>query len=101
MERDPTRVCERQVGLGDVEVPGIENETGEPLQVHIRRRTPRPDCARCGGPLWTDGEQPGTTTVGRQRIKEPEQEVRELRRVNAILKSASAFFAAELDSPRR
>ena len=48
-----------------------------------------------------DGERPGTSTVDRQRIKELEQEVRELRRVNAILKSASAFFAAELDRPRR
>ena len=28
-------------------------------------------------------------------------EVRELRRANAILKSASAFFAAELDRPNR
>ena len=48
-----------------------------------------------------EGERPGTTTADRQRIKELEQEVRELRRVNAILKSASAFFAAELDRPRR
>ena len=48
-----------------------------------------------------DGERPGTTTADRERIKELEQEVRELRRVNAILKSASAFFAAELDRPRR
>ena len=48
-----------------------------------------------------DGERPGTSTADRQRIKELEQEVRELRRVNAILKSASAFFAAELDRPRR
>jgi len=29
------------------------------------------------------------------------QEVKELRRANAILKSASAFFAAELDRPQR
>ena len=47
------------------------------------------------------GAAPGVTTADRQRIKELEQEVRELRRVNAILKSASAFFAAELDRPRR
>jgi transposase len=36
----------------------------------------------------------------RQRLKELERENRELRRANEILKSASAFFAAELD-PRR
>jgi transposase len=32
-----------------------------------------------------------------ERIKELERENRELRRANEILKSASAFFAAELD----
>lgn len=36
----------------------------------------------------------------RQRLKELERENRELRRANEILKSASAFLAAELD-PRR
>jgi len=34
-------------------------------------------------------------------VKALRQEVRELRRANAILKSASAFFAAELDRPQR
>ena len=48
-----------------------------------------------------DGEAPGVTTADAARIKELEQEVRELRRANAILKSASAFFAAELDRPQR
>jgi transposase len=33
------------------------------------------------------------------RIAQLEKENRELRRANAILKSASAFFAAELDRP--
>jgi transposase len=32
-----------------------------------------------------------------ERIRELERENRELRRANEILKSASAFFAAELD----
>jgi transposase len=45
------------------------------------------------------GQRPGTSTDDRQRIAELEREVRELRRANAILKSASAFFAAELDRP--
>lgn len=45
------------------------------------------------------GERPGTTTGDAQRIAELEREVRELRRSNAILRSASAFFAAELDRP--
>ena len=33
------------------------------------------------------------------RLIELERENRELRRANAILRSASAFFAAELDRP--
>lgn len=47
------------------------------------------------------GETHGVTTAEAARIKELEQENRELRRANAILKSASAFFAAELDRPQR
>ncbi|MFI6578098.1 transposase [Nocardiopsis sp. NPDC050513] len=45
------------------------------------------------------GDRPGTTTDQVQRIAELERENRELKRANAILKSASAFFAAELDRP--
>ena len=48
-----------------------------------------------------DGAVAGTTTADRARIKVLESENRELRRANAILKSASAFFAAELDGPLR
>lgn len=36
----------------------------------------------------------------RERLKALERENRELRRANEILKSASAFFAAELDPHR-
>ena len=45
------------------------------------------------------GEAPGVTTVDAERMKQLEQENRELRRANEILKRASAFFAAELDRP--
>ena len=47
------------------------------------------------------GERPGITTEDNAKIRRLEQEVRELRRANEILKSASAFFAAELDRPHR
>jgi transposase len=48
------------------------------------------------------GRRPGTSTADGQRIAELEREVRELRRANEILKSASIFFATELDGrPRR
>ena len=48
-----------------------------------------------------DGLIGGVTTADKQRISELEQENKELRRANAILKSASAFFAAELDRPQK
>jgi transposase-like protein len=47
------------------------------------------------------GERPGVTTEDHARIRRLEQENRELRRANEILRSASAFFAAELDRPHR
>lgn len=44
------------------------------------------------------GRRAGTTSYDAQRLKELEREVKELRRANEILKTASAFFAqAELD----
>ena len=48
-----------------------------------------------------DGRKPGLTIDERERLRLLERENRELRRANEILKSASAFFAAELDGPRR
>ena len=39
------------------------------------------------------GRRDGVTSDDRDRIKSLEQEVRELRRANEILKTASAFFA--------
>ena len=44
-----------------------------------------------------DGRRPGVTSEERARIQELERENKELRRANEILKSASAFFGAELD----
>ena len=46
------------------------------------------------------GPRPGTTTDEAQRIKELEKEVRELRRANAILKSASACLSRRSVSAR-
>jgi len=44
------------------------------------------------------GKRDGASSGGKQRVKELEREVRELRRANEILRKASAFFAqAELD----
>ena len=45
------------------------------------------------------GTRPGTTTNDVARLAELDREVKELRRANAILRSAAAFFAVELDRP--
>jgi transposase len=49
-----------------------------------------------------EGKRPGTSSEDAARIKELEQENRELKRANEILRRASAYFAqAELDRPHR
>ena len=48
-----------------------------------------------------EGRRPGVTSDEGERLKALERENGELRRANEILKTASAFFAAELDGPRR
>jgi transposase len=47
------------------------------------------------------GVRPGKTSEELAEIKALRKENAELRRANEILKSASAFFAAELDRPNR
>ncbi len=47
------------------------------------------------------GDAPGMSGVERAKMKKLEQENRELRRANEILKRASAFFAVELDRPHK
>ena len=46
------------------------------------------------------GAKPGLTTSESKRIRELEQENSELKRANAILKSASVLFAAETSHAR-
>ena len=46
------------------------------------------------------GSRPGTSTEESAELKRLKRENSELRRANAILKTASAFFAAELDRPQ-
>ena len=56
MEADPTRMSEKLVGLGEVDLVGI-NDSGEgvPLGVVIRSRKSRPVCGSCGGGVWSKG----------------------------------------------
>lgn len=44
-----------------------------------------------------EGLAPGVTTSESKKVKELEQEIRELKRANEILKRAASFFGAELD----
>ena len=44
-----------------------------------------------------DGVTPGVSSAEAQRVRELEQENRELRRANEVLKRAASFFGAELD----
>ena len=75
---------------------GALRRIGEQLGIHSETLRNWVNQAEIDG-----GVRPGTTSEEARRIAELEREVRELRRANAILKSASAFFAAELDRPQR
>ena len=46
------------------------------------------------------GWRAGVTSSDAERIAALERELREVKRANAILRAASAFFAAELDRPQ-
>jgi transposase len=49
-----------------------------------------------------DGVKPGLSSEDAERIRRLEQENRELKRANEILRKASAYFAqAELDRPSK
>jgi len=48
-----------------------------------------------------DGARPGVTTTESEHVRALEQEVRELRRANEILRRAATFFGAELDRQQR
>lgn len=47
-----------------------------------------------------EGRRGGITSDERDQMRELQREVKELRRANEILKTASSFFAAELDRPK-
>ena len=97
----PTELRERAVRMVAEDRPDYESEwaamqavasklgigTTETLRKWVRR-------AEVDG-----GLRPGTTSEEHAEIKRLKRENAELRRVNEILKAASAFFAAELDRP--
>ncbi|MGW1506598.1 transposase [Streptomyces mirabilis] len=89
-QKDPDRGCSPAARTGAIK------RVADQLDVH-------PEALR----TWVrqaeieEGSRPGTSSQDAARIAELEREVKELRRANAILKPASAFFAAELDPPLR
>ena len=100
----PEEVRERAVRLvrdlvddsdGDVTVTGACRRVGEQLGISTDTLQNWVKDARVDA-----GQEPGLTTGEKARIAALEREVRELRRANAILKTASAFFAAELVRPQ-
>jgi transposase len=48
-----------------------------------------------------DGVRPGMSSSEAERVRDLEQEVRELRRANEILRRAATFFGPELDRQQR
>lgn len=97
----PQELRERSIRLV---VEARQQDPGLSLNAAVERIGPRVDVPPATLRGWfkrmaiDTGKAPGTTTADAARIRELEREVRELRRANDILKTASAFFAqAELD----
>lgn len=57
METDGRRMYEVLVGLGRVDLVGIEELTGGRLEVTIRSRGVRSRCEGCGGGEWSKGDR--------------------------------------------
>jgi len=57
VETDGRRMCEVLVGLGEVDLVGVEELSGDRLRVTIRSRGPRPVCGECGGRVWSKGDR--------------------------------------------
>jgi transposase-like protein len=78
----------------------VGGDRGRRSQDRLQGRDPQ---AVGSAPLERDtGKRPGLTTSERERLKELEREVGELKRANEILRKASAYFAqAELDRRSR
>ncbi len=48
METNATRMCELLVGLGDVDVLGVDDTAGEFVEVTVQTRSIRAFCSGCG-----------------------------------------------------
>jgi transposase len=87
------RQLKRELGTDQGVVARVARQLGYGVE-SVRARVKQADI--------DDGNKPGTTTAEAERIKALEQENKELRRSNEILRRASAYFAqAELDRPQK
>lgn len=86
------RQLRRELGTEHGTVQRVADQLGYGVET-VRKWVKRADI--------DEGLKAGTSSEDRARMKALEQEVKELRRANSILRSASAFFAAELDRPSK
>lgn len=83
----------------------LEEENAPSQYVVIREVAPKLGVAAESLRRWCvksevdAGKRPGVTTSESLELRRLKRENAELRRANEILKTASAFFAAELDRP--
>ena len=57
MEIDGRRMCELLVGLGEVDLVGVEEIAGDRLRLTIRSGGSRPVCEQCGRRVWSKGDR--------------------------------------------
>lgn len=102
-KRYPAELRERAVRMV-TEIRGDhESEWAAMTQVATLLGVGTPETVRkwCRQAQVDAGGRPGVTSEEAAELKRLRREVAELKRANAILRSASAFFAAELDRPQR
>ena len=86
------RQLRAEIGTEQGTIPAVANQLGYGVE-SVRAWVKQADV--------DNGQKPGMTTEDAKKIKELEQQNRELKRANEILRRASAFFAAELDRSQR
>jgi transposase len=52
VEINATRMCERLVGLPDVNVLAVDDQRAKPIRVHVETRVERVACPSCATPAW-------------------------------------------------
>ena len=96
----PQQFRERALRMVEESLPEHETEFAAMKKVATKLGISPEAIRRCKRQSEVDsGLRPGISSEASEEIKRLRRENLELRRANEILKSASAFFAAELDRP--